>query len=100
MKQNDLKEMLKQLEQTPLSLELFVKLEGYYYYYNWQSDQENKLHMHNCGHCSFGAGKRANASKGENGVWIGPFKNISMAESSLNLQLNIPTINKCRCIIN
>lgn len=54
----------------------------YYIYTNWQAkDKEtNIIHKWSCGHCRMGLGKHKNADKGENGVWIGAFKEIKQAK--------------------
>ncbi len=45
---------------------------------NWYYTHGPKIHKWSCGHCHMGFGKRINAKKGENGVWIGPFDTLSL----------------------
>ena len=70
---------------------------GYFYYFNWQSDQENKLHYCECGHCAFGSGKREDSEQGKNGVWIGPFKDRLIAKEVLKKYIkNIGEVIDCK----
>ena len=62
---------------------------GYFYYYNWQAGQENKLHYCECGHCAFGSGKQEDVNLGDKGVWIGPFQTREIARQNLREQLYI-----------
>jgi hypothetical protein len=70
----------------------------YYIYTNWQAkDKEtNIIHKWSCGHCRMGLGKHNNADKGENGVWIGAFKEIVQAENFAKLKLSDKKIEKCK----
>lgn len=43
-----------------------------------------------------GLGKHNNADKGENGVWIGAFKEIVQAENFAKLKLSDKKIEKCK----
>ena len=72
---------------------------NYYIYDNWQAADRDapKIHKWNCGHCHMGFGKRQNAHKGANGVWIGPFDTIQLARNYFKLKFNIP-LNECNCV--
>lgn len=74
---------------------------NYYIYENWKaSDREGpKIHKWNCGHCHMGFGKRDEAERGKNGVWIGPFKKIEYARDYGVLKFE-QNINECECIKN
>jgi len=74
---------------------------NYYIYENWKaSDREGpKIHKWNCGHCHMGFGKRIDAKKGENGVWIGPFDKIEFARNYGSLKFR-DKITECECIRN
>jgi hypothetical protein len=63
---------------------------NYYIYENWQAvDREGPvIHKWNCGHCHMGFGKRVDAQKGKNGVWIGPFDKIDFARVYFRLRFN------------
>jgi hypothetical protein len=72
----------------------------YYIYTNWQAKNRlsNKIHHWSCGDCRMGLGKHREANTGENGVWIGPFKNRKQARefSETYFQTN-PITNCSRC---
>ena len=72
---------------------------NYYIYDNWKAtDREGpKIHKWSCGHCHMGFGKRINAKKGENGVWIGPFDTIKFARDYFRLKFCVP-LNECDCV--
>jgi hypothetical protein len=72
---------------------------NYYIYDNWKAtDREGpKIHKWNCGHCHMGFGKRTNAKKGENGVWIGPFDKIEYVRNYFRLKFD-NNLNECSCV--
>src|SRR5882762_1343561 len=50
-----------------------AKSNVYYFYHDWTTEKENKLHRGNCEYCDYGMGSMPEQARGENGVWIGPF---------------------------
>jgi len=73
----------------------------FYYYQNWQARQENKIHKATCGHCRYGSGRNHNhiISRGENGVWIGPFSTLDLCIEYVGNHLN-NEIHFCNCCNN
>ncbi len=72
----------------------------YYIYTNWKAGDkvDNKIHHWSCGDCRMGLGKHRNATKGENGVWIGPFTKRKQAkEFNEKYFTNIPIVNCKHC---
>ena len=75
----------------------------FYFYLNFPrfSDKKILIHVHTCGHCANGNGKRGTGSN-EKGFWAGPFKKYSHAkEALLKLILkfeNPPETGNCNCI--
>lgn len=86
------RKLLKSISVASLIIE---NLEGYYYYFNWQARQENKLHYCECGHCAFGSGKHENVQLGNNGVWIGPFQTRVIATQQLAEHFRINEVEDC-----
>ena len=73
--------------------------ELYYYYLNWRAGQENMIHKGGCGFCTYSSGtRRENITRGENGVWIGPFSSIGLCEHFVTQQLNRPMPSTHTCI--
>ncbi len=74
---------------------------NFYIYDNWRAvDRDGpKIHKWNCGHCHMGFGKRPNAKRGENGVWIGPFDKIEYARNYFEMKFNV-ALDECGCINN
>ena len=57
----------------------------YYIYNNWQANKDSFIiHKANCGDCQNGKGKHDKKEYGNNGVWIGPFKEIEYANAYIN----------------
>ena len=98
MTKKEIAKIKTETKDLELTTSLLNQLEGYYYYFNWQAQKENKLHIFNCGHCSYGSGKHTDAEKGENGVWIGPFERKSTADKILLEKLHIAKIEHCSCV--
>jgi hypothetical protein len=95
MTKNDIRKARNSLKINPIFYEIINKKDGFYYYYNWQAGEENKLHYCECGHCAFGSGKHADSKEGKNGVWIGPFENRDIAKVSLKTRFNIGDVEDC-----
>ena len=59
---------------------------NFYIYENWQAaDREGSIiRKWNCGHCHMGFGKRVDAQKGKNGVWIGFLIKLNLREIILD----------------
>lgn len=72
----------------------------FYYYHNWKAGQQNKIHKGHCKHCRFGFGKHVDAKRGQNGVWIGPFKNVSILRKYLSgflpSKMDAPLCDHCK----
>lgn len=98
MTKKEITKIQTETKDLELTTTLLKQLQGYYFYYNWQSDQENKLHEYNCGHCSYGSGKRKDAEQGGNGVWIGPFATKEIANRIIKEKFNIAKVQHCRCL--
>jgi len=60
-----------------------VNKDLYYFYHNWPAGQNSKIHKGSCNHCKFGFGKKEEQTRGENGVWIGPFDSIELLNKYL-----------------
>src|SRR6266702_2542523 len=67
------------LHQAVLSI-IGEKSTVYYFYHDWSTEKENKLHRGNCEHCVYGIGRMIDHVRGENGVWIGPFDSAAFAD--------------------
>lgn len=53
----------------------------FYYYHNWTANQTNKIHSGSCGFCVYSSGRNVQpVNRGQNGVWIGPFSSIELAQ--------------------
>jgi len=74
---------------------------NFYIYQNWQAqDNSYTIHKWNCGfcHCGFGMRIQQDIEQGENGVWIGPFRELEYAKNYL-LNLGIdPDANSHTCV--
>ena len=95
MTKKDIQQARKLLKNFSISSQIIENKVGYFYYYNWQARQENKLHFCECGHCAFGSGKQEGAILGDNGVWIGPFINRDIARNTLQNIFRFPEIIDC-----
>ncbi len=67
------------LHQAVLSI-IGEKSKIFYFYHDWTSEKENKLHKGNCKHCDYGMGRLGDEIRGESGVWIGPFDTAALAD--------------------
>ena len=70
----------------------------FYYYQNWKAGLDNKIHKATCGHCRYGSGRNHNQiiSRGENGIWIGPFSTIDLCSEYVGNSLK-KEIYLCNC---
>lgn len=100
MTRKEIKKARKLLKTFSILSQIIENKEGYYYYYNWQAGQENRLHYCECGHCAFGSGKHENVEQGNNGVWIGPFQTRDIARQKLLEQFHINNVNDCEHCLN
>jgi hypothetical protein len=97
MTKKEIKLLKNEINNLSLTKKLLDRLEGFYYYFNWQADQENKIHIHSCGDCCYGSGKHFETENGKNGVWIGPFDDVKIAKEALKRigKSNVPTCKRC-----
>jgi len=72
---------------------------NYYIYENWQRESAKRpiIHKWDCGHCHMGFGKRVDAKKGANGVWIGPFDKVEYARAYYVMKFGDES-NECNCV--
>jgi hypothetical protein len=72
---------------------------NYFIYDNWKAADRDSpmIHKWDCGHCHMGYGKREKAERGQNGVWIGPFKKIEYARDYGILKFG-NLIAECNCV--
>ena len=61
---------------------ILIDKRGYYIYYNEPNKlkKEIKIHIHTCGFCAWGSGRKTDKEAGRNGVWIGPFNTPEQAK--------------------
>jgi hypothetical protein len=71
----------------------------FFIYENWQASDNNgpTIHIGSCGHCNNGQGKHSATSKGENGVWIGPFSKKDYVLAYYLKKFNKEDVSFCRC---
>ncbi|GHN02465.1 hypothetical protein WSM22_39540 [Cytophagales bacterium WSM2-2] len=62
----------------------------YYYHDNWTAAQNNIIHSGSCGDCKFGIGKKGKQVRGEQGVWVGPFDTVDLAQKYITKKLLKP----------
>jgi hypothetical protein len=69
----------------------------YYFYHNWQAGQDNKIHIATCGFCRYGTGRNLQTppTRGENGVWIGPFSTLALCQDYIIKTLKINNPPQC-----
>ncbi len=69
----------------------------FYFYHNWISDQKNKIHKGTCKMCTFGTGRKLSnpTSRGENGVWIGPFSTLEICHKYIMQKLHLSIPENC-----
>lgn len=100
MTKNEIRQARKLLRDFSTLSRILDNKVGFYYYYNWQARQTNKLHYCECGHCAFGSGKHEEVDLGDNGVWIGPFISRDTARNTLLNVFEIQEIIDCVHCIN
>ena len=90
------------LDKSKMSEQILIDKRGFYFYYNIPTENTKvvKVHVHSCGHCAWGSGKRRKKEIGEKGTWIGPFENFQQAKAFATAKLNITAsfIEACACI--
>jgi hypothetical protein len=85
-----------------MNVELNIQPEEelFYYYHNWQTDEENKIHLSTCRFCVYGSGRQHNReiTRGENGVWIGPFSSLALCQGYVQDTLHLPPVSCQVCL--
>ncbi len=79
--------------------QILIKKRGFFLYYNEPNKKAKdvKVHLHSCGFCAFGSGRKTTQEPGRNGVWIGPFSNKEQAENFAKLTLNTNEVSCHQC---
>jgi hypothetical protein len=69
----------------------------YYFYHNWKAGMKNKIHKSDCKQCNFGTCKRVIQTRGENGVWVGPFSTLDLCHDYIAEKLKLPPVEPHNC---
>ena len=69
----------------------------FYFYQNWIAGKKNKIHKGDCKQCNYGTGKRTEQTRGESGVWVGPFSSLELCHNYIAEKLKLTPFEEDNC---